>query len=129
MKKIAILTRKSTHNYGTLLQCYALQKVIASMDPDVQTIDEQRLIKDYLDRKKPVRAKVSLKRKMYDRYEKIRSKYFGYQYRPQTKKLFIRFQQNHIRYDIASGIDVLLSKLFSSAKKRNARCGIIRDSQ
>lgn len=99
MKKIAILTRKSTHNYGTLLQCYALQKVIASMDADVQTIDEQRLIKDYLDRKKPVRAKVSLKRKMYDRYEKIRSKYFGYQYRPQTKKLFIRFQQNHIRYD------------------------------
>lgn len=39
MKKIGILTFHTAHNYGAVLQCYALQEMLKSMGHDVEVID------------------------------------------------------------------------------------------
>ena len=40
MKKVAILTRTSTINFGTILQNYALQKAVKGLGYDVLTVDD-----------------------------------------------------------------------------------------
>jgi hypothetical protein len=47
MKKIGILTFHTAHNYGAVLQCYALQEMLKSMGHAVEVIDYQpRYIED-----------------------------------------------------------------------------------
>lgn len=111
MKRIAILTRKSEYNYGTLLQNYALQEAIFSLgEKRVMTVDDRRLKKDYFERINPHHHKTTVKHKLYKRLDAFKAKYIGYQFRPLTKKLFLRFQKKYIRYYRAKSTDGINQK-------------------
>ena len=48
--KIGILTFHRAHNYGAVLQCYALQEILKGMGHDVEVIDyRQQWIEDFYD--------------------------------------------------------------------------------
>lgn len=99
MKKIAILTRTSTINFGTILQNYALQKYIERLGYDVFTVDDRVARK-----KEPTPAALisnntfsGAKERIYYRYDHIKEMLKSTRFKVIQKKCK-KFKKKQIKY-------------------------------
>lgn len=114
MKKIAILTRTTAFNFGTILQAHALQKYITALDAAVLVVDDAMPRKAYSGHSQ-VANKRSLKEKigaLLDR-RKLKKQYAR---AFKQEKLGLKFKKKHIRYfypetisDINDSFDVFIA--------------------
>lgn len=99
MKKVAILTRTSTINFGTILQNYALQKVITGLGYDVLTVDDTVPRRLYSERKELSSSSFlqSIKEFVYSKFDHFKDIQKDKRYH---KVLLIceRFKKRHIKY-------------------------------
>lgn len=91
--KIGILTFHRAHNYGAVLQCFALQEILKRMGFEVEVIDyKQKFIEDVY---KPFNLKVFL-----SRFIRLRKDAFSYLLhitaRLERKKIYEEFLDKHI---------------------------------
>lgn len=94
--KVAILTRTTTVNFGTVLQAYALQRYLKDQNIHVMTVDDTIPRKIYSGTQKP-RKKLSLREKISNYIDTFRLKR---KYAPTIKreKRFTTFKRKYIEY-------------------------------
>lgn len=102
MKKIAILTRTSTINFGTILQNYALQYTIKNLGYYVRTIDDtipRRIISDSSNTQNTENYNPITKAKIfiYNKFDLLKEIKHNKRYYKTLKKCN-RFKKNKIRY-------------------------------
>ena len=117
MKKVAILTRTSTINFGTILQNYALQKVIAGMGYDIMTVDDAVPRKLYSSENSsgPSGVVQATKEYLYHKYDHIMDIRKNKRYH-KAVKICDRFKKRYIKYynvkslkELNDDFDVFLS--------------------
>lgn len=108
MKRVAILTRTSTMNFGTILQNYALQKVVESLGFDVLTVDDSvpRGLYSHTDDDFHNNDFISPKGFIYGLYDRVKDSSKNRRYY-KTGVLSRRFKKRNIKYYKVSTLEAL----------------------
>ncbi|MBR4762542.1 MAG: polysaccharide pyruvyl transferase family protein [Clostridia bacterium] len=95
--RVAILTRTSTNNFGTILQAYALQNYISSLGFEVYVIDDSIPRKEYVNVSTLEKPNQSVKARIYNCFDHLIEK-IQLIYYLKFKQNTANFKKKHIRY-------------------------------
>lgn len=108
MKKVLILTRTSTRNFGTVLQAYALQQSIQSLGYCVWVLDDNNIRKEYnkCERSTVETQKKSFKEIIYDYIDSIRLRRM-YARENKIDKQVGCFKKKYVKYYVTDKVETL----------------------
>lgn len=96
-ERVAILTRTSTNNFGTILQAYALQNYISSLGFETYVIDDSIPRNEYINAFATDKPKTSIKERLYYSFDHFVEKVqllYSLKFKHNTAK----FKKNSIMY-------------------------------
>lgn len=102
--RIGILTFHAAHNYGAVLQCFALQEYLRSRGADVEIIDYRN--KKMLDIYKPLCFKLCRRKNVLFTLEKLFNMLIGYREKRKRYENFEKFINHFINFVPVSTINV-----------------------
>lgn len=108
MKKVLILTRTTTRNFGTVLQAYALQKSIQSLGYQAYIL-EDKLVRERLSSAKSIEYSAiskSIKEIVYDFYDRIKMELF-YARERKIQGQVDKFKKKHITFYLTDNLNEL----------------------
>lgn len=108
MKKILILTRTTTRNFGTVLQAYALQKSVQSLGYQVFVLDDKSVRTKLAPHQSDIGSlnRKTIKEILYDYYDQIRLKKM-YARENKIQKQVECFKKKYITYYSSDNLNAL----------------------